>query len=306
MFRKIKEALSSFVSTLGETVSKKELSEKEFNEVFDEFQWLLLEGDVAFEAVEILRSRLASKLVGAKVPRLGSSREYVLGVVRETLKELLAGSTFSNDLSSLIRESQKPYVIVFLGVNGVGKTTTIAKVAYKLMNNGLKTLIVAADTFRAGALEQLEIHASRVGAPIIKGKYGADPAAVAKDGLIHATKNKYDVVLVDTAGRMHTDRDLMEELRKVVRVVRPNLKILVLDALVGNDAVSQARWFDEAVGVDAVILTKVDADVKGGSALSIILTLGKKILYVGVGQSYEDLLEFSPDLILNNLLSINT
>lgn len=306
MFRKIKEAMSSFVSTLEETVSKKELGEKEFNEVFDEFQWLLLEGDVAFEAVEILRSRLASKLVGVKVPRLGSSREYVLRVVRETLKELLAGSTFSNDLSSLIRKSQKPYVIVFLGVNGVGKTTTIAKVAYKLLNNGLKPLIVAADTFRAGALEQLEIHASRVGAPIIKGKYGADPAAVAKDGLIHAAKNKYDVVLVDTAGRMHTDRDLMEELRKVVRVVRPNLKILVLDALVGNDAVSQARWFDEAVGVDAVILTKVDADVKGGSALSIILTLGKKILYVGVGQRYEDLLEFNPDLILNNLLSINT
>lgn len=306
MFRKIKEALTSFVNTLGETVSKKELSEKEFNEIFEEFQWLLLEGDVAFEAVEILRSRLASRLVGAKVPRLGSPREYVLEVIKETLEDLLASSTFGKDLSTLINESQKPYIIVFLGVNGVGKTTTIAKVAYKLLNDGLKPLIVAADTFRAGALEQLEIHAGRVGVPIIKGKYGADPAAVAKDGVIHATKNKYDAVLVDTAGRMHTDRDLMEELRKVVRVVKPNLKILVLDALVGNDAVSQARWFDEAVGVDAVILTKVDADVKGGSALSIILTLGKKILYVGVGQSYGDLLEFKPDLILNNLLSINT
>ena len=306
MFRKIREALSSFVSTLGEAVSKKELSEKEFNEIFDEFQWLLLEGDVAFEAVEILRSRLAKKLVSAKVPRLGNSREYVLGVIKETLKELLTESTFGKDLCTLVSESQKPYVVVFLGVNGVGKTTTIAKVAYKLRNNGFKPLIVAADTFRAGALEQLEIHAGRIGVPLIKGKYGADPAAVAKDGVVHAVKNKYDAVLIDTAGRMHTDRDLMEELRKVVRVVKPNLKILVLDALVGNDAVAQARWFDEAVGVDTVILTKVDADVKGGSALSIILTLGKKILYVGAGQKYDDLLEFNPDLILNNLLSINT
>lgn len=306
MFRKIREALSSFVSTLGEAVSKKELSEKEFNEIFEGFQWLLLEGDVAFEAVEILRSRLAGRLVGAKVPRLSNSREYVLGVIRETLKELLTESTFSKDLCALISESQRPYVVVFLGVNGVGKTTTIAKVAYKLSNNGFKPLIVAADTFRAGALEQLEIHAGRIGVPLIKGKYGADPAAVAKDGVMHAVKNRYDAVLIDTAGRMHTDRDLMEELRKVVRVVKPNLKILVLDALVGNDAVAQARWFDEAVGVDAVILTKVDADVKGGSALSIILTLGKKILYVGAGQKYDDLLEFNPDLILNNLLSINT
>jgi len=306
VFRKIREALSSFVSTLGEAVSKKELSEKEFNEIFDEFQWLLLEGDVAFEAVEILRSRLAKKLVSAKVPRLGNSREYVLGVIKETLKELLTESTFGKDLCTLVSESQKPYVVVFLGVNGVGKTTTIAKVAYKLRNNGFKPLIVAADTFRAGALEQLEIHAGRIGVPLIKGKYGADPAAVAKDGVVHAVKNKYDAVLIDTAGRMHTDRDLMEELRKVVRVVKPNLKILVLDALVGNDAVAQARWFDEAVGIDTVILTKVDADVKGGSALSIILTLGKKILYVGAGQKYDDLLEFNPDLILNNLLSINT
>lgn len=306
MFRKVREALTNFVNTLGDVVGKKELSEEEFNKIFEEFQWLLLEGDVAFEAVEIFRSRLASKLVGAKVPRLGNSREYVLRVIRETLKELLASSAFGKDLSTLINESQKPYVVVFLGVNGVGKTTTIAKVAYRLLNDGLKPLVVAADTFRAGALEQLEIHASRVGVPLIKGKYGADPAAVAKDGLMHAVKNKYDAVLIDTAGRMHTDRDLMEELRKVVRVVKPNLKVLILDALVGNDAVSQAKWFDEAVGVDAVILTKVDADVKGGSALSIILTLGKKILYVGVGQRYDDLLIFNPDLILNNLLNINT
>lgn len=306
MFRKVREALSNFVENLGEVISKKEISEKEFNAIFDEFQWVLLEGDVAFEAVDVLRAKLASKLINTKIPRLSNPREYVLNMVRDSLKELLEDSMFGKDLSEIIRDSPKPYIVVFLGVNGVGKTTTIAKVAYKLVKNGLKPLIVAADTFRAGALEQLDIHASRVGVPILKGKYGADPAAVAKDGVIHAVKNKYDAVLVDTAGRMHTDRDLMEEIRKVIRVVKPNLKVLILDALVGNDAVSQAKWFDEVAGVDAIILTKVDADAKGGSALSIILTLGKKIMYVGVGQGYDDLLTFSPELILNNLLNTKT
>lgn len=294
------------MENLGEVISKKELSEKEFNATFDEFQWLLLESDVAFEAVEVLRAKLASKLVNAKIPRLSDPKEYVLNVIKDSIRELLEGSMFGRDLSDVVRDSPKPYVVVFLGVNGVGKTTTIAKVAYKLAKNGLKPLIVAADTFRAGALEQLDIHANRVGVPILKGKYGADPASVAKDGVTHAIKNKYDVVLVDTAGRMHTDRDLMEEIRKVIRVVKPNLKVLILDALVGNDAVAQARWFDEVAGVDAIILTKVDADAKGGSALSIVLTLGKKIMYVGVGQSYDDLLPFSPELILNNLFNTRT
>lgn len=294
------------MENLGEVISKKELSEKEFNATFDEFQWLLLESDVAFEAVEVLRAKLASKLVNAKIPRLSDPKEYVLNVIKDSIRELLEGSMFGRDLSDVVGDSPKPYVVVFLGVNGVGKTTTIAKVAYKLAKNGLKPLIVAADTFRAGALEQLDIHANRVGVPILKGKYGADPASVAKDGVTHAIKNKYDVVLVDTAGRMHTDRDLMEEIRKVIRVVKPNLKVLILDALVGNDAVAQARWFDEVAGVDAIILTKVDADAKGGSALSIVLTLGKKIMYVGVGQSYDDLLPFSPELILNNLFNTRT
>lgn len=306
MFGRVREVLSSFVGGLGEVISKRELSEKELNTVLDELQWSLLESDVALEAVEVLRARIASKLVNVKIPRLSDSREFVFTVVRDSLRELLNNSVFGKDLSEIVRDSPRPYVVVFLGVNGVGKTTTIAKTAYKLVRDGLKPLIVAADTFRAGALEQLDIHASRVGVPIIKGKYGADPAAVAKDGVMHALKSKYDAVLIDTAGRMHTDRDLMEELRKVVRVVKPNLKILILDALVGNDAISQTRWFDEAVGVDAVILTKVDADVKGGSALSVILTLGKKIMYVGIGQSYDDMQTFRPELILNNLFSTNT
>ncbi|PUA33385.1 MAG: signal recognition particle-docking protein FtsY [Zestosphaera tikiterensis] len=302
MFKKVRETLRSLTSKVSDTLSKKELSYEEFNEIFEEFRWVLSENDVAQEAIDALKEILAKELVGVKISRFTSSKDYVVDKVKEALRKLLEENTFQNDLVDLVKASPKPYVIVFMGVNGVGKTTTIAKVAFKLKTNGLKPVIVAADTFRAGALEQLEIHAKKLDVPFIRGKYGADPASVAKDGVIYAQKNKLDVVLIDTAGRMHTDRDLMDEIRKVVRVVKPNLKVLVLDALVGNDAVNQAKWFDEVVGVDAVILTKLDADAKGGSALSVILTINKKIMYVGVGQGYEDLLKFNPDLILNNLL----
>lgn len=302
MFKKVRETLRSLTSKVSDTLSKKELSYEEFNEIFEEFRWVLSENDVAQEAIDALKEILAKELVGVKISRFTSSKDYVVDKVKEALRKLLEENTFQNDLVDLVKASPKPYIIVFMGVNGVGKTTTIAKVAFKLKTNGLKTVIVAADTFRAGALEQLEIHAKKLDVPFIRGKYGADPASVAKDGVIYAQKNKLDVVLIDTAGRMHTDRDLMDEIRKVVRVVKPNLKVLVLDALVGNDAVNQAKWFDEVVGVDAVILTKLDADAKGGSALSVILTINKKIMYVGVGQGYEDLLKFNPDLILNNLL----
>ncbi len=302
MFKKVKETLRNLTSKVSDTLSKKELSYEEFNKIFEEFRWILSENDVAQEAIDVLKELLARELVGVKISRFANSREYVIGRVREALYKLLKENTFQNDLVELVKTSPKPYVVVFMGVNGVGKTTTIAKVAFKLKSNGLKPVVVAADTFRAGALEQLEIHAKRLDVPFIRGKYGADPASVAKDGVIYAQKNRLDAVLIDTAGRMHTDRDLMEEIRKVVKVVKPNLKVLVLDALVGNDAVNQAKWFDEAVGVDAIILTKLDADAKGGSALSVILTINKKIMYVGVGQKYEDLIKFDANLILNNLL----
>ena len=210
---------------------------------------------------------------------------------------------FKENFIELILKSPKPYVIVFLGVNGVGKTTTMAKVAYLLKQHKLSVVFVAADTFRAGAQEQLRIHAKNLNIPIITGKYGADPAAVALDGVNFARANKIDVVLIDTAGRMHTDIDLMNELRKIVRVVKPNIKLLVIDALTGNDALEQAKFFDEAVGIDAVILTKVDADVKGGPALTTIIGVNKPILYLGVGQKYQDLEPYDPKKFIDKILS---
>lgn len=302
MFGKIKEALSGLTQKLGEAVTKKELTEKDIDEAFDEIQIALLEGDVAYEAAEELRELLKKELVGLKVSRLGKGQEEVRRRIAKVIAELLSKGVYNEDITDLVRKGPKPYIVVFMGVNGVGKTTTIAKIAYRLKKHGFKPVIVAADTFRAGAQEQLELHASRLNLPFIKGKYGADPAAVAKDGVLHAESVGLDAVLIDTAGRMHTDRNLMEEIRKVIRVVKPHLKILVLDALTGNDAIQQAKWFDEAVGVDAVILTKLDADAKGGSALSVILSINKPIIYVGVGQEYEDLRPYDPNEILNKLL----
>jgi len=304
VFSKLRDVFSRLGKKVGEVVATKELSREDFEEIFSDIELELIEGDVAVDAVELLKEALASKLVGIKVSRFGkSAHEEVVNRIKEAIHELLKKGVFGRDITELVREGSKPYVIVFMGVNGVGKTTTIAKVAYRLIKGGLKPVIVAADTFRAGAQEQLRIHAERLGVPFIKGKYGADPAAVAKDGVIYASKHGLDAVLIDTAGRMHTDVDLMNEIRKVVRVVKPNLKILVLDALTGNDAIEQARWFDKAVGVDAVVLTKLDADAKGGSALSIILAIGKPIIYVGTGQGYDDLDPYDPDVILNKLFT---
>jgi len=302
MFNKVRSALSKLGRKLSEVISLKELSESDFEEIFSDIEIELIESDVALDAIELLREKLKSELLGIKVPRFGKSAyNEVKERIKKVILSILSEGFFGKDIVKLVREGPKPYVVVFMGVNGVGKTTTIAKVAYKLKANGFKSVIVAADTFRAGAQEQLAIHAKRLNLPFIRGKYGADPAAVAKDGVIYANKHLIDAVLIDTAGRMHTDADLMNEIKKVVRVVKPHLKILVLDALTGNDAIEQAKWFDNAVGVDAVILTKLDADAKGGSALSIILTVGKPIMYVGTGQKYEDLELYDPYKILNRL-----
>ncbi|MEM4463116.1 MAG: signal recognition particle-docking protein FtsY, partial [Fervidicoccaceae archaeon] len=199
-------------------------------------------------------------------------------------------------------ERKEPFVVVFMGVNGVGKTTSIAKIAYMVKKRGMTPLIVAGDTFRAGSQEQLETHANRLGVPIIKAKYGSDSASVGFDSIVYAKKRNLCLILLDTAGRMHIDRDLIEELKKVVRVVNPDLKLLVVDSLTGNDAVEQSITYDREIGVDGFILTKADADTKGGSALSIAMETGKPIFYVGTGQKYEDLRPFSREWLISTLL----
>ena len=182
-----------------------------------------------------------------------------------------------------------------MGINGTGKTTTVAKFAHYMKKNGFSVVIAAGDTHRAGAIEQVTEHANRISAKVVAQRYGADPAAVARDGVLYAKAHHIDVVLIDSAGRMQTNQNLMEEMSKIVRVVKPDFKIFIGDSLAGNDAISQAQLFNKYTGFDGAILTKTDADTKGGAALSIAFTTKRPILFLGVGQEYKDMKKFEPN-----------
>lgn len=301
MFDRLRKAIEAF----KESVTTRTLSEDDLKRYLDDLEISLLESDVAVEAVEFISSFLKEQLVGLKVER-GTD---VSAIVDHSLRSAISGLLKADRKIDLHEEvvkkrggSQDPYVIAFLGINGTGKTTTIAKLAFMFSRKGFKVLLAAADTFRAGAIEQLEIHAQRLGLKCIRQRYGADPAAVSRDAVTYARLHRYDVVLVDTAGRMQTSKNLMDELNKVVRVVLPDLRVFVGDALAGNDLISQAREFQRAVGFDAVILAKADADIKGGAAVSIAYVTKAPILYLGVGQGYGDLQPFDPEWLLGKLL----
>jgi fused signal recognition particle receptor len=229
-------------------------------------------------------------------------------IVEENLRQVLLEVMVTNkriDLLKLADEKRKkkePFVLMFVGINGTGKTTTIAKVAQFLRDKDYSVVLAGADTYRAGSIEQLEEHGKRLGIRVIKSNYGGDPAAVAYDTVNHAKSHGINIVLIDTAGRMQTNQNLMNELVKVKRVVSPDLTVLTVDSLIGNDAVMQAEEFNKAVGIDATILTKVDADVKGGSALSVTYVTQKPILFIGVGQTYKDLELFNPEKFVNMIL----
>ncbi|AFL94234.1 signal recognition particle GTPase [Thermococcus cleftensis] len=288
MFGKLKEKLGSFV----EKVSQTEISEKDVENALWDLEIELLEADVALETVEELKERIKEKLVGQKV-KIGTNKKAIVEeAVREAVLEVLTPEKRIDLLEMIRSKEEKPFVIAFVGFNGSGKTTTIAKLAHWLKKNGLSVVIAASDTFRAGAIEQVEEHAKRVGVKVIKHSYGADPAAVAYDAIQHAKARGVDVVLIDTAGRNELNRNLMDEMKKIVRVTKPDLVIFVGDSLAGNAVVEQAKQFNEAVKIDGVILTKLDADARGGAALSISHAIGAPILFVGVGQGYDDLKPF--------------
>ncbi|HIQ24085.1 MAG TPA: signal recognition particle-docking protein FtsY [Pyrodictium delaneyi] len=305
VFGKLKRALKKFVDNVTEVVATKEISEEDLEPILEELVISLAESDVAFEVAEEIAAKLREKLVGSKIPRFSSLRDYVIKALEDSITEVLSRGYRQLDLvtEAAKRSPDNPLRIVFFGVNGVGKTTTIAKFAYMFRSRGVTPVIAAADTYRAGAQEQLRKHAEKLGVPFIGGRYGADPASVVYDAIEYARARGYRVVLIDTAGRLHTDTDLMEELRKITRVAKPDYRALVVDSLTGNDAVDQARFFDEAVGIDFIILTKVDADVKGGTALSVAAATGKPILFIGVGQGYEDLEPFEPRRYAEKILA---
>jgi len=202
---------------------------------------------------------------------------------------------------NFIKKNKKPIKLMFVGVNGTGKTSAIAKIAFRLKKQSISSVISASDTFRAGAIEQLEKHATKLGIKLIKDKAGSDPAAIAFDSIEHAKARHKEVVLIDTAGRMQTNTNLMDEMRKIKRVSKPDMIIFVGDSLAGNDVVEQAIQFDKVVGIDAAILTKLDADAKGGAALSIAYAVGKPILFFSVGQRYGDLVPFNPEWLVDRI-----
>jgi fused signal recognition particle receptor len=303
--RKMFEKFRSGLRTLVNKVTTAEFKAENLRPLLADFKISLVENDVAFPVADRICDEMEKRLDGVQVKRLEDRRK----IVEQNLKEILLETMRTNskiDLLKSVREKRErgePFVVVFVGINGTGKTTTIAKVARFLNKNGFSVVIACSDTYRAGSIEQLEEHARRLGVKMIKHKYGADPAAVAYDSISHARAHGINVVLIDTAGRMQTNQNLMNELVKVKRVVNPDLTVLTVDSLIGNDAVLQAEEFHESVGIDATILTKVDADVKGGSALSVTYVTQKPILFIGTGQEYDDLEAFDPERFVQMILT---
>ena len=301
MFKFLKKSFSDFTKKLKEKPKEEKPKESEsiikknkFDKIFSDFEISLLENNVAYEVVEDIKKNIKDEI---------EKDHKKIKKVDELLKEFII-KTFdaAGDINLDKILSNKPTVILFVGTNGTGKTTSIAKFANWLKSKNKTCVFAASDTFRAAAIEQLEHHASKLGIKVIKHKYGADAAAVAFDAIEHAKANNIDVVLIDTAGRQQVNADLMDELAKIKRITKPNLTILTVDSLTGNDAVNQAKMFNEKIGIDGIIISKTDADEKGGALISVVYVIKKPILFLGTGQEYKDLEEFNKEKIINNLI----
>ena len=287
---------------IKEAVVEKTLTEKDIDSFFNETETDLLQANVALEAIDYMRGHLKRQLAERKIKR-GGAEQFITKALEGSLLSLVnQGSISLEQTISDAKKQGRPACLVFLGVNGGGKTTSIGKCARYLMDRGYSVALAAGDTFRAASIEQLEHHGEKLGVKVVKHKYGSDSAAVIFDARKHAESRGIDVVLADTAGRMHTDKNLADELRKVIRVNQPDLKILVLDSLTGNDAVEQAKMFHEMAGVDAVIMAKTDVNEKGGSILSVSYAIKKPILFLGTGQGYKDLEPFDPARFVKGLM----
>ncbi|MBN1275472.1 signal recognition particle-docking protein FtsY [Candidatus Woesearchaeota archaeon] len=278
-------------------LTKITLSEERFESLFWDIEVTLLENNVAVEVIERIKEDLKSALTGEKMSRKS---------VEDTIKDTLRGSIkdiLSVEPVDLLKEAErkKPLVIAMIGVNGSGKTTTLAKLAKYFQDHGKSVVVAAADTFRAAAIQQLEEHTTKLGVKLIKHDYGGDPAAVAYDAVKHADAKGIDIVLIDSAGRLHSNDNLMNELKKLVRINKPDLNLFVGEAITGNDCVEQAKLFDEAVGIDGIILAKADVDEKGGAAISASYVTKKPVLFLGTGQGYDDLAPFRPEAVLESL-----
>jgi len=310
MFDKLKNKLSGLTKSSKEEIEEEpeeafvdgwgsKIKESKIEDILWDLKVSLLEADVALPVVEEIQEQVKEDLVGKKISRKYELEDVVEASLKNAVKTAL--KTEKVHFDERVEEAEKPFSIMFVGVNGTGKTTTIAKIAQKLQDQGYSCVLAASDTFRAGALEQIQEHGNNLGVKVIKHSKGSDPAAVAYDALEHAEARGKDIVLIDTAGRMQTNKNLMNEMEKIKRVAEPDMIIFVGDALAGSDAVEQAKEFENSVGIEGVVLTKIDADAKGGAALSIGHAVGRPMLFVGTGEDYEDLVEFDEEWMINRL-----
>jgi fused signal recognition particle receptor len=285
---------------------KKTLSEEKLESALAELNLLLISNDVAIETADIICSKIKNSIKDLPVGVFSSKQKILFEILTNIVTEILTPEKSIDVINEIRSKNAKgsPYVILFLGVNGTGKTTTIAKFAHFLKKNDIISVAAAADTFRAAAIEQLAYHMEKVGIRMIKHEYKSDPASVAFDTIQHAKAKNVQVVLIDTAGRQVTNKNLLIEMQKIVRVAEPDLIVFVGDSLAGNDALNQAKEFNKHVGIDANILTKLDADAKGGAALSISYETKKPIIFVGIGQGYDDLIPFNKDFFISSILEI--
>ena len=297
------EEVKSIFKKFGEKISKVKISEKEFEVYEEELETLLLENNVALEVAEKMVKELKEKIVGKEILKKEVESE-IKDSFGDIIREILVSPP---DLieeikeKNILGEKKEPYVILFCGINGSGKTTTIAKIAEHLKSKKISCVIAAGDTFRAAAVEQIKTHGEKIGVKVIAHDYGADPASVGFDAIQYAKKNFINCVLIDTAGRMHTQKNLLKEMEKIVKVCKPDKKIFVGESITGNDAIEQVRSFDEAIGIDGIVLTKADIDEKGGTALSVGYITKKPIFYLGTGQEYEMIEPFSKEKFIEKL-----
>jgi fused signal recognition particle receptor len=300
--KETKKEEKSFFQKIGEKINKIKISEKEFGVYEEELEMLLLENNVALEVAEKIVQDLKEKIIEKEFLKKEVESE-IKEIFKEIIREILVTPP---NLAEQIKEknadqSKEPYVILFCGINGSGKTTTIAKIAEHLKSKKISCVIAAADTFRAASIEQIKEHGEKIGVKVISHEYGSDPASVGFDAINYAKKNFINCVLIDTAGRMHTQKNLLKEMEKIVKVCKPDKKIFVGESITGNDAIEQIRSFDWAVGIDGIVLTKADIDEKGGTALSVGYVTKKPILYLGTGQAYDKIEPFNKEQFIERL-----
>jgi fused signal recognition particle receptor len=306
MFEQLKRAFSDVARNIS---SHKEISERDLDNRLSELELSLLESDVAPEVVDDLFGNLRSELIGLELEKGQTAEEVIKLKLRNLIADMFNKSGSMNLIQQIISKKEAgkgPFVILLLGINGTGKTTTVAKIARLFKKNGISVVLAAADTHRAGAIEQLSQHGENLSIKVISQRYGADPSAVGRDAVDYASKHHVDTVLIDTAGRMQTAKNLMDEINKIVRVVKPDIKLFIGDSLTGNDTINQAREFFGYTKFDGAILTKIDADAKGGSAISIVHATSKPIVLLGVGQSYDDITPFYSEKFLDSVFGDST